>query len=103
MSVVTDVTVILGCGEHEDRARLVALFREHEGIDAAPVDTQGSKVPGVETYAFGLNYAKIELLDALIEGPWEDGTVVFIDSESDASPRIKVFGEFSSESPPSVW
>ena len=90
MSLVTDVTVILV--DHRDRARLEELFREHEGIDAEPVDTQGSKVAGAYTYAFGLNYATTELLDALRAGPWANGTVVFIDSEAEDERTVKLFG-----------
>ena len=90
MSVVTDVTVVLV--DHRDKPKLGTLFMEHEGIEVEPVETQGSKVPGSYTYAFGLNYAKPELLEALLAGPWADGTVVFIDSEMESERQIKVFG-----------
>lgn len=90
MSYVTDVTMILT--DWHDKQRFERLVEEHAGFTPAAAEPRGPNCTGNATYALGLDYAKRELLDAILAGPWSSGSVAFIWCEACRRPQIKVFG-----------
>lgn len=97
MSYVTDLTMIFPSGD--DARRFKKIYTEQTGSDLAPLESDGSKVPGNSVFTFGLNYMLSrapDLLDILEKGPWARGTVLYVCFEEDEYPTVTVFGEPSS-------
>lgn len=90
MSNVTDLTMILT--DWRDKERFEDLIEEHCLIRPATA-RNGGKCMGSYVYCMGLNYAKPELLDALLEGPWSSGSTLYLEREEWLWPLVKIFGD----------
>jgi hypothetical protein len=105
MSYLTDVTMILT--DWRDRERFEELVEKHEGYRPARHESSGGKAATNYVYCLGVNYAKPELLDALVEGPWHRGSVLYLEREYWPRPLVKVYGDVPAngwaEEPEMAW
>lgn len=90
--MVTDVVLIIPHFPYDARDRFNALTTAHLGHPIEPHEESG-KSSGQLVYHLGANYMQAEFRDALIAGPWPDGSVLFMHHENDDRPLIKVFGK----------
>lgn len=89
MSYVTEVTVILT--DWRQRHLFEDLVEQHAGFRPEPAETWGPNCTSSHVYVLGLDYTS-ELAEAIQEGPWSAGSVVWVEHEAYSRPVVKVFG-----------
>jgi hypothetical protein len=93
MSCVTDI-VFVSCGMGvKDRFQNIFIDKYDRYKDPwipQPAEDGGNKVSGALVFHLGVNYANVELLEALRNEPWPPGTVLWINPE-DGDLEIKTW------------
>lgn len=98
MSHLTEIAAII-TGFHEDSKAFEDLVEKYEGFRPEPVRSQGPNEVSISVYCLGLDYCDVNLIHGLMNANWHFGSTIWIESESDARPWIRISGP----SPLSGW